>query len=456
MAGKYLSLEEAAQKLGITSERLRELRDLGEVHGYRDGASWKFKPEEIDRVADELAAVGGMPQSPTADEGSGGSFSGEDLDALLSLDDSSEELESDELDESSILVTEEAAPDGEKDPSTVIGKEDEEVAVSADSDLKLAESGSEIELSPAAEGASGSSVRLAGSDVMADDEGSLKLDESGLSIGGDSIKLADSGDISASNAGDESDFELKVDEGASGSDEFQLSSDELMLESDSGLQDAAENLALSDDDDLLLGEGSASSEDEFELSLGDSGIELAESSDSESVFIETDDSASGSEAELELSDDSLIVPAQAAGDEGDPLQPDEEFMLAPSEDLLSDDSSDSGSQVIALDDSDSASADLGAALVADEASGLENQVSPEMDAFQPADTEFVPTAVAPGVPEAQYSVLNVIWLLLVLMMMSTVGVLMWDIVRNMWSWHGEYAATSWLTDAVVSAFQLNK
>ncbi len=448
MAGKYLSLEEAAQKLGITPERLRELRDLGEVHGYRDGASWKFKPEEIERAAQEL-------ELGTA-ESSADSFSSSDLDSLFSPADSSEEFSGDDLEASSILVTEESAPEGEKDPSTVIGKEDEEALVSEDSDLKLAESGSGIELEPSAEGSSGSSIELAGSDIHDDDEGSLKLEDSGLSLDGDSLKLADSAEISESEAkgaqgSDPSDFELQLDESASGSDEFQLSDDELML------QDASEDLAQSDDDDLLLGAGSGSSEDDFELSLSaDSGIDLASSSDSESVFIETDESGSGSGSELELSDDSLLVPAQAADEGAEELQPDEEFMLAPSEDLLADDSSDSGSQVIALDDSDSVSADLSAALVADEAAGLEEQVSPEMSAFEPAEVT-VAAAVAPaGASEAQYSVANVLWLLIVFFMLMTVGVVMWDIIRNMWSWHGEYAAASWLTDAVVSAMQLNK
>ncbi|WP_442507754.1 helix-turn-helix domain-containing protein [Novipirellula sp. SH528] len=51
----YLSLEDAAKKLGIPTERLVELRSQGEVRGFRDGASWKFPENEISRLADELA-----------------------------------------------------------------------------------------------------------------------------------------------------------------------------------------------------------------------------------------------------------------------------------------------------------------------------------------------------------------------------------------------------------------
>lgn len=50
----YLSLEDAAKKLGIPTDRLVELRSQGQVRGFRDGASWKFPENEIDRVADDL------------------------------------------------------------------------------------------------------------------------------------------------------------------------------------------------------------------------------------------------------------------------------------------------------------------------------------------------------------------------------------------------------------------
>ena len=45
----YLSLEEAAEQLGITTERLTDLRAQGQVRGFRDGSSWKFPDTEIER-----------------------------------------------------------------------------------------------------------------------------------------------------------------------------------------------------------------------------------------------------------------------------------------------------------------------------------------------------------------------------------------------------------------------
>lgn len=53
MAQRFLSLEEAAEQLGISKERLGELRDANKVTGYKDGASWKFRSEAIEKLAVE-------------------------------------------------------------------------------------------------------------------------------------------------------------------------------------------------------------------------------------------------------------------------------------------------------------------------------------------------------------------------------------------------------------------
>ena len=52
----YLSLEEAAKKLGVTADQLVDLRSQGNVRGFRDGASWKFAENDLERLADEIAA----------------------------------------------------------------------------------------------------------------------------------------------------------------------------------------------------------------------------------------------------------------------------------------------------------------------------------------------------------------------------------------------------------------
>ena len=110
MARKFVDLEEAAQILGVTPDTLSEMRDRREVHGYRDGSSWKFKQEDIERVkADRDAAR--------------------------------EEGEFAELDEDpdSILLSEvELGASGESTSSTIIGGKSGK-ANSPDSDIQLAQ-----------------------------------------------------------------------------------------------------------------------------------------------------------------------------------------------------------------------------------------------------------------------------------------------------------------------------
>ncbi|MCR9291938.1 MAG: helix-turn-helix domain-containing protein, partial [bacterium] len=50
----FVPLEEAAKKLGVSSEEVVEMISRREIFGYRDGTSWKFKPEEIQRVISEM------------------------------------------------------------------------------------------------------------------------------------------------------------------------------------------------------------------------------------------------------------------------------------------------------------------------------------------------------------------------------------------------------------------
>jgi excisionase family DNA binding protein len=53
MAQRFLSLEEAADQLGIPKDLLLALRERNKVTGYKDGASWKFRSEAIEKLAVE-------------------------------------------------------------------------------------------------------------------------------------------------------------------------------------------------------------------------------------------------------------------------------------------------------------------------------------------------------------------------------------------------------------------
>ena len=59
MEQKFVKFEEAIEKLGISAERLNQLREVGELRAYRDGSSWKFRSDEIERMVTD-----GIPDPP--------------------------------------------------------------------------------------------------------------------------------------------------------------------------------------------------------------------------------------------------------------------------------------------------------------------------------------------------------------------------------------------------------
>jgi hypothetical protein len=395
MAGKFIELKEAAAQLGISPEKLQDMREAGDVHGYKDGASWKFKAEEIERVAQELAggAADDMSFSDSA------ALSEDDFEQLLNLDDA---VEDDDLDNSSILISDEAGKAGHDSSSTIIGKTE---TPEVEEDLKLADESPQSE-TPQSE------------TPPSDDDYELKL--------------ADSEDMS---------------------DELALS-DDLDFESDAALAlDGESDLGLapdSDDDDVLAAE-SGSSEGELALGASDSGI--ANPSDS-GLSLE------GESAEaLELPEDddmiSLDEAMVASPDDATQLQQDEEFLLSPSDSMLGDESSDSGSQVIALDDSSAfeSDSDIGGEpaaseplLVADD-DALDVQLEPMDGAAAMASS--VPYGAE--APEASYTAWNIMALLFVVLLLSVTGMLMADIVRNMWTWNSDVDATSGLAKSIIEA-----
>ena len=49
-----LSYEDAAARLGITVDELKELRTDGRIRDYPDYGNWTFKADEVDALAEEL------------------------------------------------------------------------------------------------------------------------------------------------------------------------------------------------------------------------------------------------------------------------------------------------------------------------------------------------------------------------------------------------------------------
>lgn len=400
-----IDLEKAAEILGISPEELVEMRERNEIHGYRDGASWRFKEDEVNRVKEEMQqSTGGEPVV-------------------------------DQFDDSSILVSEEAlgeSSDGAT--STIIGK-NESLDLEPDSDIEL---GSDLSDT----GAPSSGINLtAGSETGSGDDLSL---EPGL---GSDLELA-------------SDLSL-------GSDSLD---DDLALGDDD------------DDDDLVLG-GSGNLESDITLgSAGDTGINLLSPSDSGLSLEEEPMELGSGVSSLELPEDDDEVEIGSAGDEG--LQADDEFMLSQPDEMGDDD--DSGSQVIALEESAAFDQDAATMLQAGEAALLSEDPAAAQpmadlggleaaDPTQPAGfgdpaaaavaagvgaggaaAASMPMPAAPQVTEAPYTILNVLGLLCIVVCLTLAGMLMVDVARNMWAWEEGMSVSTSMTDGIISALGLNE
>ena len=431
---KLIQLEEAAKLLGMSAEDLTEMRSRNEIFGYRDGASWKFKYDEIERVAQEKGiTLGAADASPPAADDSAGDL---DLDGLGDAGESDSILVSDE----------ELGQSDESTASTIIGEADD--LLPADSDLQVDPDGSSaLRLaSDSKSGASDVELSVQSSDVL--DEGGKKtgpgdtdnLQAESSSIGDDLSLNSDSGSL-----------ELSLDELGSGGSELNLSDSNASSASASGFGSAID-LEL-DDDEVVLGSGAGS---DVTSGSADSGISLNNPSDSGLSLVEPAELAGGSGGEmLELGEDSDMMELdEIAGSDSDELQSDDDFLLTPVEEGADEDA-DSGSQVIALD---SEEFDDSAVQMLSEEGGSELDAEPVEfdDVDAPDGAGFVTpvsssaTATAADSADASYSVWNVLSLFSIVVLLGFAGVLMLDLMTNIWSWQGTFGFNSTIMDGILS------
>src|SRR5262245_11745024 len=136
MAGKFVDLNDAAKMIGVSGEALVEMRSKGQIFGYRDGASWKFKVDEVERVIrecgvearDETGILG------ADDDEFDNMISG--LSSKILADKAQEEAEP-----GPVLISEQELGKSTTGKSTIIGKADLDRNPS-DSDLRLADDSS--------------------------------------------------------------------------------------------------------------------------------------------------------------------------------------------------------------------------------------------------------------------------------------------------------------------------
>lgn len=422
----YVSLDEAAKILSLSPDELVEMRSRGEIFGYRDGSSWKFKSEEIERVQSEL-------HGDALDEEAGGS---------------------------SILVSErQLGPSSSKSGSTIGKASSSEVGLG--SELKLSADDSRLgsDVSLVADPKSGSGVRLVNR-------------KPGSSSGVDLDKGADVAGVS--------DLKLQ-EEGGSGS-EVELGSDlKLMAEGSPG----ESGLDLMSKDSNVLGSGSLSGSGSGSIGIG-GGLELANDDEDDLVLGSESGVGLGSESGINLMSPSdsglsledepldlagtgisgLDLGAEVAGGSGAgsasgvsglgsgaliDFQQGEEFQLTPSSGGIEVDD-DSGSQVIELEDSSEFGAiPAGAGGFDAIQEGGFDDGGGFGDEAALAGGAMAAGAGVRGIPETPYGTGDVLLLLGILLLMGFGGLLLSDLMRNMWAWDGQNDYTSGITSMLVKA-----
>jgi hypothetical protein len=517
MEQKFVKFEEALDKLGITADRLNQLREDGELRAYRDGASWKFRSDEIDRMASD-----GVPEpAPPSDIGlvdrselvdSSPLESLPELDsefALADLDDDTVtaggsdavmELASDEPSDpsDSILLSEEALGESiTAPPSTIIGKSELE---SEDADLELVtdDEGSDVSLASGSGASDVLSAGIAGSGVLDDVEregGNTsafeKLEELEIDLAAESSRILTPEDVAEvqaksapapkkpSKQGD-SDLTLKdvelagEDEGTDPVVEELETAGNKKKKKDVGPTSDLE-LATGDDDDFVLAEAGGS---DITLDSGDSGINLIDPSDSglalDDIPLEMGGSAileslslgdiGGGESEISLvgSDVGEKAPKAAPkggkpGKQAAAIQTDDDFRLTPLGE--GEDDGDSSSQVIALD---ADMGDLGAGdagiLGGDaftEELGDDAGLTEEYAAEEGGFEASPYTGAVAARSDSEYSVMNIVALTCCAVLLLLCVTVSLDVIRNIWSWDSNLALNDSLLESLLGLFGLS-
>lgn len=432
MARKFIELNEVASLLGMTPDEVSDMRSQGDIHGYRDGSTWKFKVEEVQKTANdrglsisEAALAGGMPLG-------GDSSASSDVDADLNnlsdvtLDDSNESL---------LVTDEELKPGPEESASiTVIGTRNDVIS-DAENDLQDLQGPED----------SGSDLQLVSPDGPGD---GAPADPNVLTNGSDDLLLAASdAELNSDVGGIPKDAAVASDSGENipslDSSSVENKSDLQLEESGLVVDEGSESDSVSiGDSDLVLGSSSGS---DIVLSSGDSGISLNSPSDTGLALTglsltEFELDGSSAESGLELPGD--ISPLEEEGVASGEVTPDD-FLLTPVEEGTGDES-DSGSQVIALGSDDSYSEDI----LGTEASAALQEAEPLTTASQPGTTPVVMPAAATSEPP--YSIWNVLALSMIVVFLMLTGMFMYDLVRHIWSWDEPYSLNSGLMDWLLS------
>ena len=194
MAKKYLSLEEAATQLGMTTDQLKRFRELGDIRGFADRGSWKFREQDIEEFlrtrqtdsSPDFPIISADDASSVLDEPESDDLSSSDSDVRLFFDDSmfEDDNEVKELADSGSDVRltgdsgpkleAEAEPEADDDVLKFSGWDGAVSLSDSDSDVQLVGGGTEAEVDLSATG----KLSDSDSDVLLADEASLNFSDS--------------------------------------------------------------------------------------------------------------------------------------------------------------------------------------------------------------------------------------------------------------------------------------
>jgi hypothetical protein len=370
-----------------------------------------------------------------------------------------------------------------------IGGELDDIKLSSDSDLSFSGPGPDDDSGEELIGGDDSGMDVLGSDIGPGGSQLSSAGASSLELMGDLDEPAAEGGSSGSAGRDVlSELELlgaEQDSGVMGGDSEALLASSGLGSSigadalaDSDLSGLDDDDALADDDDLVI----ADDDDDLVISsagsdisvAGDSGINLMSPSDSGlSLESEPLDLAGSSISALDLGAElSEGGSSGSGGGEGSAVdfQADEEFQLSPSGVDLEVDV-DSGSQVIEVEDSEAIGepVEFEDAFGDDSAAGVfgGEEAAPVSDALSLDDegeavaidesAVAVPAATATvGGYEIPFTIMQCVTLVMILSVLCLCGMLMTDLVRNMWTYTEPSAPVSSLTDSLISLMGWNQ
>jgi excisionase family DNA binding protein len=403
MAQRYYNVKESAKLLGTSEENVHQMQERRELHGYRDGADWKFKAEDIEKLA------AARKQQPPAKEDS------EEHDEVL-------------MSESELGQSSDAGASG-----TVIGMDDhrkkpESPAKFSDSDLQLDAGG----MPSSVTGSAPSSINkdLSPSKVSQFEELDLTLDED-LTLEDSSVALGEkkkpatpgSSVVIASAGKKQDDDDLVLGGSGSGSG--------VTLGGDSGI-----SLVDPADSGLSLEEP----------------LEIGGSNPQESLELGEDEQASASDSGKRKSgvrsdDDFLLTPAEDAADLEDSESGSQVIALdTEGDEAATMIASRQGVSMAAMLEEDTGAApavDFGAAPASMAPMGLAPAAVAEAAAAMPP---------ASFLPEAPYTTPQIVALAFCFVLLALCAMMMYELVRNLGSYNEPGGVPGWLIDKVANFF----